>query len=165
MNSQGIIEIFKTNVTQNYAQFAGRASRAEFWLFVLAQVIITFVFFLLGIGAAGLGVLLHSDTVTNDGLITVVVLYLLYRIALIVPDLAVSVRRLHDTGKSGWWYLICLVPYVGGLVLFIFFILDSQPGPNQWGPHPYGLGNMMPPYTPPPGPPPGSWPPPPQGGG
>jgi uncharacterized membrane protein YhaH (DUF805 family) len=57
-------------------------------------------------------------------------------VAVLIPGIAVSVRRLHDTGKSGWWLLIGLVPLLGGIVLLVFMVLDSQPGQNQYGPHP-----------------------------
>jgi len=59
-------------------------------------------------------------------------------LALIIPSLAVTVRRLHDTGRSGWWWLISIVPF-GSIVLFVFTVLDSQPGDNQWGPNPKGI--------------------------
>jgi uncharacterized membrane protein YhaH (DUF805 family) len=64
------------------------------------------------------------------------VLALIYQLAVLLPALAVSVRRLHDTGRSGWWLLISFVPLLGGLVLFIFLVLDSQAGLNQFGPDP-----------------------------
>lgn len=63
----------------------------------------------------------------------------LFGLAIIVPTLALWMRRLHDTGKSGWWLLISLVPAVGSIVLLIFALLDSQPGDNQYGPNPKGL--------------------------
>ncbi|WP_243398301.1 DUF805 domain-containing protein [Deinococcus koreensis] len=69
------------------------------------------------------------------GLISLI-LAVLYALAVFVPSLAVTVRRLHDTGKSGWWYLIGLIPLVGGLVLLVFTVLDSEPGSNRWGPNP-----------------------------
>ena len=60
-------------------------------------------------------------------------------LALVIPSIAVVVRRLHDTGRSGWWYLIALVPFIGGLVLLVFCVQPSAPGPNRWGPNPIGL--------------------------
>jgi len=57
----------------------------------------------------------------------------LYSLIVMIPGLAVTIRRLHDIGKSGWWYLIAFVPFVGGLILFVFTLLDSEPFPNQWG--------------------------------
>ena len=64
---------------------------------------------------------------------------LIFALALLVPSIALAVRRLHDIGKSGWWYLIALIPLIGLLVLLYFFVLDSQPGSNQYGPNPKGL--------------------------
>ena len=60
----------------------------------------------------------------------------LYALAVFIPMLAVSVRRLHDIGKSGWWYLVGFIPYIGALVLLVFFVKDSQPGENKWGANP-----------------------------
>lgn len=62
-----------------------------------------------------------------------------YAIAIRVPSLAMSVRRLHDTGRSGWFLLLNLIPYIGGIIIFVFSVLDSQPGTNQYGPNPKGL--------------------------
>jgi len=67
------------------------------------------------------------------------ILYLVLLIGTIVPDLAVGVRRLHDTSRSGWWLLIALVPFVGGIILLVFMCLDSTPGPNDYGPSPKEL--------------------------
>jgi len=60
----------------------------------------------------------------------------IYALASVVPSMSLSVRRLHDTGRSGWWLLIGLVPLFGGIVLFVFTVLDSEPGPNLYGPDP-----------------------------
>jgi uncharacterized membrane protein YhaH (DUF805 family) len=60
----------------------------------------------------------------------------LYALAMIVPSIAVTVRRLHDTDRSGWWYLLVLVPLIGGLVILVFMLLDSTPGSNRFGPNP-----------------------------
>ena len=60
----------------------------------------------------------------------------LYALAVLVPSLAVLVRRLHDTGRSGWWMLIALIPFLGGLILFVFTVMDSEPGRNDYGPNP-----------------------------
>src|SRR3954469_25884693 len=112
-------------VMKKYAVFGGRAQRKEYWMFFLFNFIITIV--LIGIdnliGAfspqAGIGLLLG-----------------LYCLAVLIPSIAVTVRRLHDTGRSGWWILIALVPFIGGIVLLVFMVLDSQPGENQYGPNP-----------------------------
>ena len=63
-------------------------------------------------------------------------LYFIYMLAALIPGWAVAVRRLHDTGKSGWWWLIVFVPFIGAIVLIVFWVLDSAPGANQYGPNP-----------------------------
>lgn len=107
------------DVLKKYAVFTGRARRKEYWMFVLFYLIIAFV----------LGII--------DGVIgTVGLLYGLYALALLIPNIAVAVRRLHDTGRSGWFLLIGLIPLIGAIVLIVFFAQDSQPGDNQYGPNP-----------------------------
>jgi uncharacterized membrane protein YhaH (DUF805 family) len=64
------------------------------------------------------------------------VLYWIYLVAVITPCLALGARRLHDTGRSGWWWLIDLVPFVGPVILLVFWVLDSEPGANKYGPNP-----------------------------
>lgn len=109
------------DVLKKYATFTGRARRTEYWMFTLFNIIIiavlTFVDSMLGIPGVLSG---------------------LYSLAVFLPGLAVVVRRLHDTGKSGWWILIALVPLIGFIVLLFFMVLDSQPGENQHGPNPKG---------------------------
>lgn len=112
-------------IKDNYANFEGRARRMEYWMFTLFHIIIIFVLaFLSGVFA--------DVTETSIPLIILAV----YFIATIIPSIAVTVRRLHDTGKSGWWYLITFVPYVGGLILFIFTLFEGDTGPNQYGADP-----------------------------
>ncbi|GMA13692.1 DUF805 domain-containing protein [Deinococcus metallilatus] len=127
------------NVIRNhYADFRGRARRREYWMFYLINTIISLILYLpfivQTVGAP------DPESVMPSGLALVSsLLFLLYSLAVFLPALAVSVRRLHDTGRSGWWFLINFVPLVGGLVFFIFTVLDSQPGPNKWGPNPKGM--------------------------
>jgi len=108
-------------VLKKYAVFSGRARRKEYWMFILfnfiAYAILGFIEVLLGIPA---------------------ILSSIYGLAVLIPSLAVCVRRLHDSGRSGWWILIGLLPLVGFIVLLIFMVLDSQPGDNQYGPNPKG---------------------------
>lgn len=63
----------------------------------------------------------------------------IYTLAVLIPSLAVTVRRLHDIGRSGWWLLIAFIPLIGALILLIFTVLDSKPGSNQYGPDPKGM--------------------------
>jgi uncharacterized membrane protein YhaH (DUF805 family) len=111
-----LVGYWKRVVLERYAQFQGRARRAEFWWFVLANIIISVVLFAL---TAIAGVF--------------VVLYVIFWLGMIVPSLAVGVRRLHDTGKSGWFLLLDLIPLVGPIILLVFFATDGTPGTNQYG--------------------------------
>ena len=104
---------------KKYAVFDGRARRQEYWMFVLFNIIISIV---LGILEAIVPVLRF--------------LVILYGLALIVPSLAVAVRRLHDTNRSGWWVLISLIPIIGAILLLVWLVMDSQPGENKYGPNP-----------------------------
>ena len=111
-------------VLKKYAEFTGRARRKEYWMFALINVLICVVLAVIDVQSGmsnpmGLGVL--------SGL---------YSLAVFVPSLAVSVRRLHDTDRSGWWLLILLVPLIGAIVFLVFMLLDSQPGENRHGPSP-----------------------------
>jgi uncharacterized membrane protein YhaH (DUF805 family) len=113
-------------VVKNYAGFSGRARRKEYWMFFLFNVVISVVLAVLGA---------VTGATTLFGAVSV-----LYFLALLIPGIAVTIRRLHDTGRSGWWILIGLVPLVGFIILIVFMVQDSQPGPNQYGPNPKGAG-------------------------
>ena len=106
-------------VLRNYAVFSGRARRTEYWMFVLFNFII----------AVAIGVV--EGILGSPG-----VLGLLYALGVLIPALAVSVRRLHDTGRSGLWLLIGLIPLIGFIVLLVFMVQDSDPGQNQYGMNP-----------------------------
>ena len=111
----------------NYANFNGRARRKEYWMFTL--------FFLLFALLAGfvIGILSAvGETVAMIAIILAVVWYLAH----LVPSLAVTVRRLHDTGKRGWFYLLAIIPYIGGLIIFIFTVIEGDKGDNKYGPDP-----------------------------
>ena len=118
-------DIYKSVLTQNYAEFTGRARRAEFWWFGLVNVVVYF-------GILVLSLILGSFSDTLGGL--VFVLYVIYALAVIVPYFAVTVRRLHDTNKSGWMILIAMIPLVGPIALLVFYLTDGDPGENQYGP-------------------------------
>ena len=110
---------------KKYATFSGRARRKEYWFFVLFYVLISIV-------AAVIDVMTGSfDSTMGMGM-----LGLLVALALLIPSLAVAVRRLHDTDRSGWWVLLCLIPLIGGIWLLVLLCLDSTPGENQYGPNP-----------------------------
>jgi uncharacterized membrane protein YhaH (DUF805 family) len=105
----GFLEAIKTCFSK-YATFSGRARRSEFWWFVLLNFILGWI----------------------------PVINMIWGLVVLIPSIAVGVRRLHDTGRSGWWYLLCLIP-IANLVLIYFFICDSQPGANQYGENPKGM--------------------------
>ncbi len=111
-------------VFQKYAVFEGRARRSEYWWFYLAYAIVNAVL-------SGL-----SQALSGSGMGTAVsVLSGIIGLACLVPTIAVTTRRLHDTGKSGWWQLLYL-KCIGSIVILIFCALDSQPGDNQYGQNP-----------------------------
>ena len=112
-------------VLKKYADFNGRARRKEYWMFFLFNVIISIVLLIVD------GILGTSAVPGTMGLLGVI-----YLLALLVPGIAVAIRRLHDTGRSGWWILIGLVPFVGGIILIVFLVQDSTPGDNQFGRNP-----------------------------
>lgn len=104
------VTAIKTCVMQKYCCFEGRARRSEHWWFCLLNLVLGFI------------------PIVN----------FIAPLALLLPALGVCVRRLHDTGRSGWWLLLALIPLVN-LVLIYFYICDSQPGSNKWGANPKGL--------------------------
>ena len=111
-------------VLKKYAEFSGRATRREYWLFFLVNILIMIGFNLLS-GA------LDSTLIQ--------VLGVLYILAVLVPSIAVYVRRLHDTNHSAWWLLLSLIPIIGGIILIIFLVTDSQAGDNRYGANPKGV--------------------------
>ena len=110
---------------KKYATFSGRARRKEYWFFVLFYVLISIV-----------ATVIDSMTGSFDPTMGMGMLGLLVALALLIPSLAVAVRRLHDTDRSGWWVLLCLIPLIGGIWLLVLLCLDSTPGENQYGPNP-----------------------------
>ncbi len=113
-------------VLRQYADFSGRARRREFWSFALVN-------FAIAIGLFLLATILGKVIGLLGGLVMLV--YYLYSLAVLVPGLAVGVRRLHDTGKSGWFMLLALIPLVG-LVLLYFMTIEGDDGTNAYGPDP-----------------------------
>jgi uncharacterized membrane protein YhaH (DUF805 family) len=105
-------------VLKQYADFNGRARRKEYWMFLLFNFIISLV----------LGIL--------AGVIRMPILATLYMLAVLVPAIAVGVRRMHDIGKSGWVLLVGLIPLVGGIILLVWAATEGTPGSNQYGPDP-----------------------------
>lgn len=110
-------------VAQNYCNFNGRASRSEYWWYVLFTAILGMVIgFIHAIFGAG-----TSATSAIQGVVS---------LALLLPGLGLCVRRLHDISKSGWWIFIALIPLVGAILLLVWFCKPSDPGSNEYGPEP-----------------------------
>jgi len=110
---------------KNYAVFSGRARRKEYWFFALFNSIFLII-----------AVLLDNIAGTAIEDLGYGLFYILYALAVLIPGLAVSVRRLHDVDKSGWMLLIALIPIAGGIWLIVLMATDSKPGPNSYGPNP-----------------------------
>ena len=107
---------------KKYAEFSGRARRKEYWMFILFNMLVAF-------GVNIVDAVLGMEGVLAAG----------YSLAALIPAWAVFTRRMHDIGKSGWWWLIGLIPLVGAIVLLVFACKDSEPGDNAYGPNPKGV--------------------------
>ncbi|WP_332773721.1 DUF805 domain-containing protein [Phenylobacterium sp.] len=129
---------------RKYAQFSGRARRKEYWMFVLLIVLIEILFYVL-MGILGAGPMMAGDPTAglNPAAGLVMLAFCVVLLGLFIPSLAVTVRRLHDTNRSGWWVLIALIPFLGGLVLLVFSLLDGTPGDNRFGPDPKGREGLV----------------------
>jgi uncharacterized membrane protein YhaH (DUF805 family) len=111
---------------KQYATFSGRARRSEYWYFQLFNFLTTIL-----IGAIAFFTFKESA----------VFIILLYGLVVMLPSLALVVRRLHDIGKSGWYYFVSFIPIVGSIWILVLLVTDSQYGPNEYGLNPKGLGN------------------------
>jgi len=114
---------------KRYADFQGRASRSEYWLFAL-------LIFLVALGLAILNAVVMGVTGSAQPNMLILLLYGVFLLATIIPSLSVTFRRLHDTDRSAWWILISFVPLIGSIALLVFYCLPSTPGPNRFGPAP-----------------------------
>ncbi len=112
-------------VLRKYAEFGGRASRQEYWFFWLFNIVISAFFATIDFFTG------TFNFATGVGLLSGI-----YSLGVLIPGIAVTIRRLHDTNRSGWWILIPLIPIIGGIVLFVFMVMDSTPGDNEYGPNP-----------------------------
>ncbi len=102
---------------KNYAEFTGRARRKEYWMFILFYLII------------------YIGLMVIDGVLGTLVLSTIFSLALLIPSISVAARRLHDTGRSGWWQLIAIIPLIGAIILIVFLAQDSH-DENQYGLNP-----------------------------
>ncbi|MCC8180154.1 MAG: DUF805 domain-containing protein [Planctomycetes bacterium] len=118
---------------RRWKDFSGRARRKEYWTFVIINTVFTFLL--------QTGVQYFTDeTGYTFGIGHVLnIIAWLFSLFILIPGLAVSYRRMHDRGKSGWWLLLYIIPLIGWLILVIMFVQDSQPGPNRYGPNPKNI--------------------------
>ncbi len=128
-----IFEAVKS-VFSNYANFRGRARRSEYWWWALAYIIIVIVLGFVERAVLGSG---SADFASGDGAVgasfNAGILSGLFMLASAIPYLAVGARRLHDIDRSGWWALIVLIPFIGGLILLYWYVQPGTPGPNRFG--------------------------------
>jgi uncharacterized membrane protein YhaH (DUF805 family)/cold shock CspA family protein len=125
---------FKRVMTVNYANFSGRAHRKEYWGTIL------FWFIAMGlVVAAGLFIDASLGNLDSGEPYVSYALMALFILATFIPNLALIIRRQHDIGLSGWFYLLILIPYIGGLIIFVFTLIPSQKHENKWGPIPAGV--------------------------
>ena len=114
---------------EKYATFRGRASRSEYWWFTLAVMLVSIALSMMEV--AFMSGETFDSIPEGNGPLT-----MLFSLAVLLPELAVSVRRLHDTGHSGWWLLLAFVPLIGSLVLLWWSVSPSEQGENRFGPQP-----------------------------
>ena len=119
-----------TRPLQKYADFGGRAPRAEYWWYYLLYIVLFIV-------ATIIDSLIGSKLFLNYGWLSV-----LLGLGLLIPTIAVGVRRLHDTDRSGWWLLIGLIPLIGAIILLVFFVSAGTVGENRFGEDPYGAAQL-----------------------
>jgi uncharacterized membrane protein YhaH (DUF805 family) len=127
-SNYNIIDWWKKVVFKNYANFSGRARRAEYWYFVLANFVLIIPFYVIGIA----GIFSDSYSLSILGF----AVYGILALGMFLPSLAVAVRRLHDINKSGWSYFIALIPLIGGIILLVWFFTDGDRHTNNYGPDP-----------------------------
>jgi len=118
---------------RHYAAFNGRTDRRSYWPFTVFNIVLGLID-LTFLNAIRDGI--NTNATANTALLIPVSLFTLYFIAAAIPSLSSQIRRLHDTGRSGWFALLNVVPLIGALLMLIFTLQDSQPGDNQWGANP-----------------------------
>lgn len=115
-------------IKDNYADFEGRARRKEYWMFILIHLIIILVLY----GLVGAGIAMESSVLSSVG----GGLAMLYVLATLVPNIAVIIRRLHEIGKSGWYYFIAFIPFIGGIWILVLLATEGDNGDNEYGTNP-----------------------------
>jgi uncharacterized membrane protein YhaH (DUF805 family) len=129
-----MIDWWKKVVFKNYANFTGRARRAEYWYFVLGNFLLIVPFYIIAI----VGVSSDNSLLSTVGMI----IYGLVALGTIIPGLAAAVRRLHDLNKSGWYYFIGFIPIVGGIILLVWFFTDGNRFTNNYGTDPKNVNDV-----------------------
>lgn len=124
-----MLEYYKNVLKNNYTNFDGRARRSEFWYYNLMNMLIVISLEILVVVLVA-----ATQSAIVGGIIGILIL--LYVLGTFIPSIAVMVRRLHDVGKSGWWYFIALVPIIGTIWLLVLLFTDSQEGNNEYGANP-----------------------------
>lgn len=128
------------SVLSKYADFNGRASRSEFWWYYLAYMVVVFTLYLLAVIPTA--AMSASDPYATESqelpAFAVVAMLLLFAVVVgfLLPTIAVVVRRLHDTDRSGFYYFMSFIPFVGGIIMLVFLAGSGTPGPNRFGPDP-----------------------------
>lgn len=121
---------------RRYADFSGRSQRMEYWMFTLFSAIVALVLVMLMFaGLGGVDATTGEPTMGMLGYVSIALL-VIWGLGSVVPSIAVTVRRFHDQDKSGWFYLLGFIPYIGGIVMIVFMCLDGTRGPNRFGPDP-----------------------------
>ena len=122
---------------KRYANFSGRSRRKEYWMFILFLVLASIALTLV----LGMFSLSEGEEGSMLGLGGTAIILVLFYFAILIPSIAVQVRRFHDQDKSGWFVLLNLIPYLGGIIVLVFMCLEGTRGPNRYGPDPKGGGS------------------------
>ncbi len=136
------MKYFIDAITKHYADFQGRARRKEYWMFHLFYTVIIMLSYSVIVGALLTAISGEGDPAEAFPILSLLLFLALY-LGLLVPSLAIQVRRLHDIGKSGWFLLVILIPFVGVIWFLVLMCTDSQPNTNQYGPNPKGVGGAV----------------------
>jgi len=134
----GFVDAIKS-FYKRYVDFEGRSSRSEYWWVILYTII---VYIVIGVLFVALGGMTESEEITPAG-IGVLVLLGIFILVNFLPSIAVAVRRFHDQDKSGWFYLLSLIPYVGGIIMIVFMCIGGTPGSNRFGMDPLGRAGAV----------------------
>lgn len=124
-----------TNVFKKTLDFKSRSRRKEYWMFILWTSIISVVLSIVEL-------VLNLEIAPDLGLLSTI-----FSLVILIPSISLSVRRLHDIGRTGWWLLLSFIPILGWIALFVFTLLDSESGTNKYGPNPKEFGHDFKPVS------------------